>query len=248
MQATMDKTQAPEIERSLIRSYNDFTEDDWPAEAVRGKTVPHPMIGFHEVGEYSLPSELYAKLLINSPISFGTVSVIVDDETDETGMRGLGYDIDIAVHPHYGVLVCGAVFTRPGKMFQDLVKEELQVARETRAIMQDLFSEIHELDRHTVPVGIFLTLLAAERSDLPAGIDTDGVWFCTKSEFPDLPARMVAAMEKASALSAEAVENGEDEFYEYGARVLASLPGLRPQSTGASYTSGLELLMNLGLI
>jgi hypothetical protein len=244
MSIDMTETKKTSIEQNYSFQGEEYTSDEWPALAARGKTAPRPLIGFHEADNYYTPNEMYVKLLVNSPIAFGTVSALMADDDDPTGKNAIGYDIDVAIHPHHGALICGAVGARAGGALRGEVEAIIQHAREDRTALHDILAEEYALKNHAIPLGVFITLMEAEREDLPDDLDLAGVSICSASEIESMPAKMIAAMDWFSELSEE---SDDEPFFAYGARFLATVQSLSIPGS-VSYSSALKWLLTYDCI
>lgn len=201
-----------------------------------------PSIVLFEPDTYNLPTEMFAKRLVNSPVEFGTVSLQVEADEEETddgaGRTMWGYDIDVAMHPHRGALVCSAVGAKAGAL-EDELEVIVDSVRRERDVLLEALADAHDLRDETPPLGAFVVLMNAEESDVPDRLAGDDVWFCPASRIDALAEEAVKAMDRFG-------EDAERPFYEYGPRFVATVRSLSPAH--ASYRSALEALALFGSI
>ena len=96
----------------------------------RSESVPAPFIEMEEPDEYHIPTEFYVKRLINGPFEFGTVTISEEVLEPEGSMRStLNYEVDLAMHPNFGLAICGYLSTNSKQEIQGQL-EMLEVQRE----------------------------------------------------------------------------------------------------------------------
>ena len=87
-------------------------------EAVKSKdtsnSVPRAVIEMEEPNSFHMPTEFFVKKLVNGPFEFGTVTISehVSGGVEEGEIHYENYEIDIAMHPNLGLVVCGVFLLR----------------------------------------------------------------------------------------------------------------------------------------
>lgn len=205
-----------------------------------------PRIDFEGPGEYLLPVELYVKELINSPIEFGTVTIAYEDD-DQQPEPGIGQafwveDVQVAMHPHHGLLVCGAFGTTESPNSREDFDQAVEQLEETRSLLRLALDESPNAPDVEVPIGLFLVAMCADEDDLPFAYERPDIGVCARDNLDTLCGRMITTMSLTDL-------DSEIPFADYGPRLVAtvrSLPG--PGGGQGAYTSALELMMSLQLI
>jgi hypothetical protein len=197
------------------------------------------------------PGDFYARELINSSIEFATVTItehlpdgeypefLVDPpEFMQSGWRW-NEEIDVAMHPHYGALVCGTVSAYKGP----LLAEELEAERERLELQRDKLVEA--LESHPAfpgqeievpPIGLFILMTNASERRWPQDWDHDRAWLCGEDQLYSLTGAMIAAMMRT-------VELHDGPVGDFGPRFIATM-----RMVGTHYLSALERLLMAELI
>ncbi|WP_133622069.1 hypothetical protein [Bradymonas sediminis] len=220
---------------------------------VAGEPVIQPFIEVFEPHYFSSPIQMFAKALINTPIEFGTVSGLIANEPEHHEMKHLnhpagqtsaGFEIPLVMHPHYGAMVCDAIWASGGEELHESLEATIHNAREQRNLLSDILSDSHHLRDQEVSMGIFIMLMRAEAEQVPKDMDLDGVWLCGASNFSMIVPKICDAMAAHEHKRPRNRSNPHDlEFCNYGPRFIASIRSLT-RGGAATYTSGLEVLLH----
>src|SRR5690554_1333564 len=197
---------------------------------VAGEPVIQPFIEVFEPHYFSSPIQMFAKALINTPIEFGTVSGLIANEPEIHEMKHLnrpagetsaGFVIPVVMHPHYGAMVCNAIWAPGGEDFHDSLESSIHNAREQRNLLVNILSDSHHLRGREVSMGIFIMLMRAEAEQVPKDMDLEGVWLCSASNFPMMVPKICNAMAAFERQRPRNNSNPHDlEFCNFGPRFI----------------------------
>lgn len=202
-------------------------------ELAASQTVPKPKIELSDPDGYYIPRELFAKRLINSPIEFGTLSIRQVDPDAETELNvevGTTWEIDIAMHPHRGALICGMAPAGPEGPTQEDIVRRIDQMLEARRILMDEVDE-QSWEGFTPPsIGLFVVAPGADDEELPEDWKEGSVRVCTDEGAGAMCEQMLETMAAAE----------EDADIRQCQRFVA---WVRSLEAAAEYRSALELLL-----
>jgi hypothetical protein len=200
---------------------------------------------------YIQPSDVYARELVNSSIEFATVTItehLPDGEYPEylvdppefmrSGWRW-NEEIDVAMHPHYGALICGTVSAYKGPLLVEELDEErerLDLQREKLVDALESYPAFPDQEFEVPPIGLFILMVNADKRRWPQDWDHDEVWLCGVDELYSLTGAMIGAMMRS-------VELHEGPVGDFGPRFVATM-----RMVGTHYQSALERLLMAGLL
>ena len=182
---------------------NPKLEDGDPAVLDLPVTIK-PVIDMENPDEYFTPREMYAKALLNSPVEFSTINISVPDERNqEPGVISTRcHEIDMAVHPQLGALVCGSVYPegRRGEALREAIEDQVEILSEQRRLVGDMLEKDGRLYSDTPPIGIFITLQHSTKQDLPHEWDHQRATLAPEDDISPLHIHMQAAMSRIGEL------------------------------------------------
>lgn len=219
-----------------------FHRKMWPPDHISGHEHLSPIISFLDHQPPVMVDEFFAKWLLNSSISFCTLE---DSSVDGGGTP----EIHLAAHPHYGALVCDALFLEPGERFERECIYRAETLREAHTLLVEFFNEqVYDAkDFHQCldETALFMVLLNAQPEDLPDHPAFDGIHIIGPDDLDQLPAHMIRAMRQHT----DKPENPDDppeHFRDRGGRFLATLESFNPLYI--AHYSSLHILKNHDLL
>lgn len=209
-------------------------------------------IEFDEPDErYWTAREVYVTELVNSPLEFGTTTIpepMPDGEypeelSDPPDFMKSGWtwfhEVDIAMHPYYGALVCGSVLAPSRELIAEELESEIATLKKARAALWRALDDSPNFDGARPPIGLFIVMMNADKRQFPFEWDMNDAWLCSIDQLHSIRGHMMTAMEMAA-------EEADPPFTDYGARFVAAVRSLGGRDGG--YTSALEWLNTFGLI
>lgn len=195
------------------------------------RQISKPWIEFDNPDEYYTPQEFFTKSLINSPLEFGTLELSRSMGVQEGMERVLHWEIDLAMHPQLGVLICGYVGGEGGAQFQERLDEELGYLREKKENLLAYFEGNYEMERLPMPsVGLFIVAPHLKtRGKTLEWRERDEVFICAENRVDRVASHVMAAMSRYRD------ERCGEPFSDW-ARLMAVVEGER-------YTSALQWLL-----
>lgn len=207
-----------------------------------------PEIEFDDPGGFATQRELYAKRLINGPFEYGTVAIresLGGKRVEADGERttenedpqldsGRVHEVDVIMHPHGGVLVCGMVGGDGRQGVDAQLRKQLQTLEEQREVLSGAIEERMGADSEVPPIGLFVAVFGgAEPSP------TSRAWLCADLDVQPFHAEVWAAMERHC-------DTEETSSPAGWPRVIAEVRSMGGIHGG--YTTALEWLRTFGLV
>lgn len=195
-----------------------------------GRFVRTPIIEMEGGDVYHTPRELFVKRLINSPMQFGTQSISAEvggGDSPEGIRQSRVHEIDVAVHPHRGAMVCGLVSGGADGDLERRLASVVERLEEGRRVLVEAADEYTWGGWSPPPVGLFVAAPDLDRDQMRKGWNEGKAWVC-----PDDDGRVVCA-EMLEAMKATGAEAAIEDWQRMAAVV---------RSMG-SYTSALEWLL-----
>ena len=206
-------------------------------------TVEKPRIVVEDMDNYYIPTELFCKSLINSPVEFGTATIAVAMEDGEypdhlndppEDMRQgwtQYYELELAQHPHRGLMICG--YMGRDEQTKDRMKATLEPLKKVRELLVERLQERWNVDEEQLEkIGIFVAAPGIDGKKIPAQWKAQGIYVCETDDMEVLPGRIMEAMD------AQRPEEFDYQDWQY-------LMGAA-QRACSDYTTGLQYLVTLG--
>lgn len=181
---------------------------------------------------YAIPRELYAKRLINSPIEFGTLSIREEVDGNDSGLNvqvGQVHEIDIAMHPRRGALICGMASAMGDKTLEEAIVDQVEQLELARQVLVDSLDKQSWQGWKTPPVGLFV--VAPNAQQMPDGANQGRARVCPDDSTDAIVTSMLTAMDDLGA------ETDPDQWQCFVALV-------RSLNVASDYRSALELLLD----
>lgn len=210
--------------------------------AAGGQNIVKPRIEFDDPETYYMPQEFFTKALINSPVEFGTLELsrpmgegeypehLVDAPPELRTGWVERRQIDLAMHPQLGALVCGYVEGEESAEIKSGLEEELRRLKKDREQLLARFASSYEMQILPVPpVGIFVAAPNAAKGAISSQWEMGSAFICTDPRMDRLATHMMSAMLR------EGDEHEGEPFVDW--------PRLMAVVEGEDYTSALRWLL-----